>query len=327
MKAIQVSEFGGPEVLKVVDLPHPIPGDGQVLVKVAAAGINFADLMSRAGTYPMGPKPPFVPGMEVAGTVETVGAGVAHLAPGARVFGFVPAFGGYAEYAVLPAERAIPLPDGIDFATATALLVQGLTAYFLLEVAPLRHGESVLVNAAAGGVGSLAVQIARLKGAGTVVGTASTDEKRRFVTEDLGATVAVDYTQPGWAQAVKDANGGRGIDVFLDATGDIAGEGFDALAEGGRYLFYGAQSGRMSDVPGSRFGMMLGRNQSIIGYSLYRSVADPEQTVRALRELMGWVLSGQLKVTVADRFPLADADRAHGAIAARKTTGKVVLEP
>ena len=326
MRAIQVSEYGGTNVLNATQLPRPEAPPGQVLVKVAAAGINFADLMARAGQYPPAPKPPFIPGLEVAGTVEAVGTGVIHLTPGARVFGLTQ-FGGYAEYAVLPAAQAIPLPDGIDFGVATALLVQGLTAYFLLEDAPLRHGESVLVNAAAGGVGSLAVQIARLKGAGTVVGTASTEEKRHFVTRELGATTAVDYTKPGWAAEVRAATGGNGADVFLDATGEVAGEGFDTIADGGRWLFYGAQSGNASDLSGGRILQMLFKGMSLSGYSLYRSMTDPDKIAHALGEMLGWVLGGQLKVTTDDRFPLADAARAHEAIAARKTTGKVVLEP
>lgn len=326
MKAIEVGQFGGTEVLQVVEKPRPDPGAGEVLVKVAAAGINFADIMARQGVYPPGPKPPFVPGMEVAGVVESVGAGVTGFVPGARVFGLV-ASGGYAEYALLTAEQAIPLPDGIDFATATALLVQGLTAYFLVEEAPLRSGESILVNAAAGGVGSLAVQIARLKGAGIVIGTASTDDKRKFVTEQLGATVAVDYTKSGWAQEARNATGGKGVDVFLDATGEVAGEGYDALADGGRWLFYGAQSGNASSLSGERIVNMLFKSQSLIGYVLYRSAADSGRVPNALRELIGWVLSGQLKVITEDRFPLAEAAKAHEAIVSRKTTGKVVLEP
>lgn len=326
MRVIEVKQFGGPEVLEVVEKPRPEPGGGEVLVKVAAAGINFADLQARAGKYPPGPKPPFVPGMEVAGVVESVGSGVTHVAPGDRVFGMAIS-GGYAEYAVVPAPQTIPLPDGIDFAAATALLVQGLTAYFLLEDAPLRAGESVLVNASAGGVGSLAVQIARLKGAGVVVGTASTDDKRRFVTEELGATVAVDYTKAGWAQAARDATNGNGVDVFLDATGDVAGEGYDALADGGRWVFYGAQSGGISALAGERIGQMLFKGQSLIGYTLYRTMGNSAKIERALRELLGWTVSGQIKIVASDRFPLADAAKAHEAIAARKTSGKVVLEP
>lgn len=326
MKAIEVGQFGGADVLKLVEKPRPEPGAGEILIKVGAAGINFADLMARQGVYPPGPKPPFVPGLEAAGTVEAVGAGVSGIAPGARVFGLVQA-GGYAEYALLSAAQAVPLPDGVDFATATALLVQGLTAYFLVEEAPVRPGESVLVNAAAGGVGSLAVQIAKLKGAGVVVGTASTDEKRRFVTESLGATVAVDYTKAGWAAEVRAATGGKGVDIFLDATGEVAGEGYEALGDGGRWLFYGAQSGNASSLSGERILNMLFKSQSLIGYVLYRSVADGDRIASALRELIGWVLSGQLKVTTDDRFPLADAAKAHEAISSRKTTGKVVLEP
>ncbi|MBC8139879.1 MAG: zinc-binding dehydrogenase [Armatimonadetes bacterium] len=325
MKAIQVTQSGAPDVLQIIETPTPTPGAGEVLVKVAAAGINFADLMAREGKYPPAPKPPFVNGMEVAGVVESVGAGVESVKTGTRVFGMVN-FGGYAEYALLAANRSVPLPDGVDFATATALLVQGLTAYFLLEEARLAPGESVLVNAAAGGVGSLAVQIAKLKGAGVVVGTASTEDKRRMVTE-LGADAAVDYTQSGWSKSVLDATGGKGVDVFLDATGEVAGEGFDTLANGGRWMVYGAQSGNASDLTGERIFTMLFKSQSLTGYVLYRNTANPESVAKALTEMLGWVVSGKLKVETGSRFALADAAQAHIAIADRKTTGKVVLEP
>ena len=209
MKAIEVAAFGGPEELKLVDKPRPEPGPGQVLIEVKAAGINFADLLAREGKYPPGPKPPFTPGMEAAGVVAALGEGVTAPAVGTRVMSFISA-GGYAEYALAEAAQAVPLPDALDFAPATALLVQGLTAYFLLKrAAELKPGQSVLVNAAAGGVGSLAVQLAKLFGAGTVLGTASTPEKRELV-KSLGADEAIDYTQPGWADAVKAATGGTG---------------------------------------------------------------------------------------------------------------------
>ena len=325
MRAIEVATFGGPEQLKLVDRPRPEPGPGQVLIEVQAAGINFADLLAREGKYPPGPKPPFVPGMEAAGTVAAVGAGVTAPAVGTRVMAFVS--GGYAEYALADAAQTVPLPDALDFAPATALLVQGLTAYFLLKrAAELKPGQSVLVSAAAGGVGSLAVQIAKRLGGGTVLGTASTPEKRELVTS-LGADAAIDYTQPGWAEAVKADTGGKGVDIFLDATGDTAGGGLKPLGPGGIWVIYGSQQGAHGGLTGDELVGTLFTGQTIRGFSLYQVFSDPPALAAALHEMMGWAASGALKVDTDDRFPLAEAAQAHIAIAARRTTGKVVLEP
>ena len=326
MKTIQVTRHGGPDVLQVVDAPKPTPGTGEILVKVGAAGINFADLMSRAGTYPMAPPPPFVPGFEVAGTVEAVGGGVTSPAVGTRVAAWIAGGGGYAEYAVVPAASAAPIPEGIDFAGATALLVQGLTAYFLLTLAPGFDvkGKTVLVSAASGGVGSLAVQIARLLGASSVVGLASTDAKREQVRA-LGAETAIDYTQPDWASAVKAATGGKGVDLYLDATGDTVNGGLKPLAPGGTWIIYGSQQGEHGGLSGQEvIGLAFG-GQTLRGFSLYN--VTPEQMGPALHQLFTWAVEGKLTLLTADRFPLTEAAQAHTAIAERRTTGKVVLVP
>ena len=194
MKAIEVTKSGGPDVLQIVEKPRPEPGPGQILVEVKAAGINFADIMAREGMYPAAPPPPFVLGMEAAGIVAAVGEGVTNFKSGDRAAAIVPT-GGYAEYALADAATAAPVPDALGFPEATALLIQGLTAHGLLTRAvPEIKGKSVLISAAAGGVGSLAIQVAKLLGAGTVIGLASTDAKRAKVKE-LGADFAVDYTQ------------------------------------------------------------------------------------------------------------------------------------
>jgi NADPH2:quinone reductase len=326
MQVIEVAENGGPEALRLVEKPTPWPAAGQVLIEVKAAGINFADMLARQGVYPPAPKPPFVPGFEVAGIVASLGEGVSVLTVGQRVMGSV-SWAGYADYAILDAHAAIPLPDTLDFAPATALLVQGLTAWFLLDAAHFQPGESVLVNAAAGGVGSLAAQIARLRGASVVIGTASTEDKRNLIIRDFGATAAVDYTSPGWAQKVIAANDGKKVNVFLDATGELAGEGYDTLADGGRWLFYGSQQGRADDLPAQRALGLLFRNQSLTGFSLYPWMSDAARLQNALSTLIQWATEGQLKIIATERFPLADAARAHEAIASRKTVGKVVLEP
>ena len=326
MKAIEVSQYGGPDALQLVEKPRPEPGPGQVLVEVKAAGINFADLMSREGIYPAGPKPPFVPGLEVAGVVTAVGDGVTTPIVGARVAALVQN-GGYAEYALADAAQAVPLPDSLEFATATALLVQGLTAYFLLKRGgELKPGQSVLVNAAAGGVGSLAVQLAKIFGAGRVLGTASTEEKRTLVRQ-LGADDAIDYTQNGWADAVKAATEGGGADIFLDATGDTESGGLKPLAPGGTWVIYGFQQGAHGGLTGGVMAGMIGQGTTVRGFTLYSVLSDPEAIAAALHDLLTWTAEGRLQVQTDDRFPLAQAAEAHTAIAARRTTGKVVLEP
>lgn len=323
MKTIQVTKHGGPEVLQAADAPQPTLAPGRILIKVKAAGINFADLMSRMGTYPPAPQPPFVPGFEAAGTVAAVGPDVDGWKPGDRAAAMVS--GGYAEFALADAATAARVPDALGFAEATALLVQGLTAYGLLtDAVPAIKGKSVLVSAAAGGVGSLAVQVARLLGASTVVGLASTEEKRAKVRA-LGADAAIDYTQDGWAERVKEATGGKGVDVFLDASGDNAGGSLKPLAQGGHWVIYGAQSDPAAGLSGRDLMGMVFNDQTIRGWSMYNF--GPELIAPALTQLIGWAVGGQLTVIAKDRFPLADAADAHRAVEARETTGKVVLEP
>ncbi len=323
MKTIEVTKNGGPDVLQVVEGPRPEPGPGQILIEVKAAGINFADLMAREGTYPRAPKPPFVPGFEAAGVVASVGEGVTDWKIGDRAAAMVSA--GYAEYALADAAAAAPLPEALGFAEATALLAQGLTAHGLLTHAvPHIKGKSVLVSAAAGGVGSLAVQIAKLLGAGTVIGLASTEEKRAKVKE-LGADAAVDYMQEGWAEQVKAATDGQGADIFLDASGDNARGGLKPLAPSGHWVIYGAQSDPSAGLSGADLIGLLFRSQTIRGWTLYE--IGPETIAATLKQLIAWTLSGELTVIAEDKFALADAAEAHRTIEARRTTGKVVLEP
>ena len=214
MKVIRFHEYGGPEMLRYEDIPTPTPGPGQVLVKVKAAGVNYADAMRRQGAY-LEPSPlPYVPGMEAAGTVEAVGEGVTSVAVGTSAIAIVTDGGGYAEYAVAASDQVIPLPPGLEPAQSTALIVQGLTAYLLLkDAASLQAGQSVLVHAAAGGVGTLAVQLAKLLGAGRVIATASTEEKLAQA-RSLGADVTVNYTQGDWPQQVIAANDGQGVNLI-----------------------------------------------------------------------------------------------------------------
>ena len=320
MKIVEVRKFGGPEVLQIVEEADASPGAGQIAIDVKAAGINFADIMAREGIYPGVPSAPFRPGYEIAGVVTARGAGIEGFPEGARVMAFVPS-GGYTSRIVVNAADVIPLPDALDFAQATALLVQGLTAYFLLEVGDIQPSRTVLIAGAAGGLGSLAIQIAKLKGAGKVIGLASPSKHERV--RSLGAEAAVDYTQSGWSQQVLAETGGQGIDIFLDSQGDLGSEAFDALGQKAHWLIYGGQGMRGNVLPQERLGMMIGKNITLRGYSLFGDVANFR---RGLTELFGWVTSGRLQIDV-HRFPLAEVARAQEAISNRQTTGKIVLEP
>lgn len=326
MKAIQITRSGGPEVLQLIDQPTPTPGVGQILIEVKAAGINFADIVAREGHYPPAPPPPFVPGYEAAGIVSAVGEGVTGWNVGDRVLSLTSenCTNGYAEYAVVDAAGAAPLPEEVSFAEATALLIQGLTAYGLLTLAvPEIEGKSVLITGAAGGVGSLLVQLAKRLGAGTVIGLASTEDKRAKVKE-LGADAAIDYTQDGWPEQVKAATDGKGVDIYLDATGDSAG-GVKPLAGGGYWVVYGAQATSETALTGRNLTEMIFGGQTIRGWNLYLTPRDV--LGKTLEQLIAWTADGTLKVTAEDRFPLTEAAKAHQAIVDRKTTGKVVLEP
>lgn len=320
MKTIYVSEFGGPEQLKLVDQDTPEPGAGEVLVEVAAAGINFADLLARQGIYPPVPSAPFYPGFEIAGTVSALGQGVTRVKVGDPVMAMVPG-GGYSSHALVKAESVLPRPDSLEPAQATALLIQGLTAFFLLELGGAGPGHKVLIPSAAGGVGSLAVQMARAMGCQQVIGLASPG--RHSHVRELGATDVFDYSQSGWAARVLEATGGSGVDAFLDSQGDLSGEGFLTLGKLSHWLIYGGQAQDPGVLTSARLWEMIFRDITLRGYSLYSSV---EHFGRGLSALGKWVESGALKVSV-QAFPLVEASQAHRAIAARQTTGKVVLVP
>lgn len=321
MKAIRIHKLGGPEVMHLEEVETPTPKEGEVLIKVAAVGINYADLAQRQGTYLTRTHTPLILGMEVAGTIVALGPGVTTLKEGTRVAAF--GNGGYAEYVTASANALIPIPDTLDFAHAAAFPVQGLTAYQLLrESAHLQAGESVLVHAAAGGVGTLAVQLAKLMGAGTVVGTASSESKRELARK-LGADVAIDYTKPEWVEQVKQSTGGKGTDIILEMVGgEIAQQSLQCLAPFGRMVVFGAASGEVVQFSGIQ---LMYKNQSIVGYWLTAWLSRPDRIAAATQELMGYLASGKLQIIVNNTYPLAEAAEAHRAIAARQTTGKVVL--
>jgi len=322
MRAVRVPELGEPSVCELVERPVPEPGAGELLVEVAAAGVNFADLAKRRGTYPDGPEPPYVPGIEVSGTVTATGPD-ADRTTGQPVVA-LPLSGGYAEFVVVDEDYVFDVPTGLDLEAAAGVPVQWLTAHnCLFERGDLGAGECVLVHAAAGGVGSAAVQLAAAADA-TVFGTASTAEKRAFAS-DLGAQYTIDYTERDVTAAIEAMTDGAGVDLVLDGVG---GEAFEqslaALAPGGRIVAYGLASG---DVPRVSTPRLLFGNHAVLGYHLRPTLDHDRDAIEtAIRDLDGRLGVG-LSVEIDRRLPLDEAAAAHRHLAARETKGKVLLVP
>lgn len=333
MKAVRIHRYGPPECLIYEDVATPHAAAGQVLIRNEAAGINFADIEQRRNNYPFQPELSHIMGAEFAGTVEDVGDGVSNVAIGDRVFGF---FSGaepacYAQYVVAPHDAVQPIPEGLGYAESTALLVQGLTAYFLLrDGVRLAAGESVLILAAAGGLGSLAVQIAKILGAGQVIGAASTAEKRDLVME-IGADAAIDYTQPNWSAQVREVTGGRGVDaVLVNVGGESFTQAMASLAPFGRLAAYGGadKSTPVVDFTAEFNKGRLLENQTLGFFTLYPYVAGGARVLQpALAQLADYVVNGRLRIQMGLELPLAQAAEAHRLIENRMTTGKVALLP
>ncbi|KUL21834.1 quinone oxidoreductase family protein [Actinoplanes awajinensis] len=316
MRGILVERFGGPEVLVPADLPEPVPGPGQLLVEVSAAGVNYADTHRTDGSYRDAPRLPFVPGTEVVGRTPD----------GRRVLALTFGGGGYAERAVVDEADTVDVPDQVDDATALSLLVQGLTAWHVLRSsARLLPGETVLIGAASGGVGSIAIRLARHFGAGRIVAGGSTPEKRELALT-LGAHVAVSNNPMGYAERVREATAGRGADVILESTGGAAlTASIDALAPFGRLVSYGnaSREGR----PPIDAGVLSARNLSVAGFWLRPALDLPGFFREPLTELFALVASGELSLPPGPAYPLAGAHRAHEDLLARRTTGKATLHP
>jgi len=315
MKAIRIHEFGGSENLQLDEIEKPTPGAKEVLIKTATAGINYADTMLRQNKYMFTPELPFILGFEVAGTIEAVGEAVQSLKIGQRVLATIRG-GGYAEYAVADWRTVVPIPEDLDFGKATALLVQGLTALGLL--ADLKSGQTILIHAAAGGVGSLLVQLAKHKGA-KVLGTASTSEKLEKIVS-LGVDAGINYTESDWTDEVLAATDGKGADLIIEMVGgEIGRQNLRCLATGGTMIIYGAASGE--DFQVSALGLLF-KMQTVKGYNL--NYETRENMVAFTRELMSHIAENRLEVNVTE-FPLEQARQAHDALEGRKTMGKVVL--
>ncbi len=350
MRAIQISEFGGPEVLKSVELPRPEPAPGEVLIRVTRAGINFADTHTRTNSYVRKATLPLVPGAEVAGVREDTGERVVALT-GA---------GGYAEYAVAPAAQVFAIPEGVDDGTALALLVQGTTAWHLYRTAghvgksalgdgggekedrggggggggengdATREGggETVVVHAAAGGVGSLAVQLGHPLGAGRVIATASSEEKRALARR-LGADAAIDPAPEGLTERLQEANGGRPVDVVFDmAGGEVFDASYRALAPFGRIVVCGIASQQPNEI---RSGSLLRHSRAVVGFYIFHCLERPGMFEQALEDLFARVAptapGPRLEVVVGHTYPLEQAPQAHIDLRERRTTGKLLLDP
>ncbi len=334
MRVARVPRRGGPD-FRIDEVPIPEPEPGQILIRVESAAVNFSDVKRRRGdVYPFETTFPFVPGGEVAGTVVALGAGVDSPAVGTRVFALAGpnGFGGYAQYAVSYATTAVPIPDGLSADAASVLIVAGCTAKIMLETgARLAAGETILVPAAAGGVGSFALQIARRLGARLVIGVASGPRKAAAARE-FGAHEVVDGTAADWPARVRDLTGGKGVDVALEASGGAAFEAtFSALAPFGRLVVFGAASGRPAALSAPTLDALFyapAANQSVSGFNVGAWFLErPEVAGPALARLVQDVAGGRVRVPPIEALPLARAADAHRKLEGREVVGKLVLKP
>ncbi len=328
MDAIIVSEYGGSDVLEMGSRDQPDPGPGEVRLAIEAAGINFADIMQRRGHYPGGPEPPYVPGMEAAGTVDAVGEGVDSNnddgpVVGDRVVALLNG-GAYAEYAIADVDSLFPIPEEMSFEEAAGFPVQYLTAHnCLFGWGGLEAGESVLIQAAAGGVGTAAVQLASRAGA-TVFGTASTEDKLE-VAATLGCDHPINYTETDFREPIA-AETDEGVNLVLESVGgDVFERSLDALSPLGRLVTFGVASGEPADADTQQ---LLFENKSVIGFHLGQGMrVAPEKILAAVPDLTDGFARGDLEVIVGETFALEDAAQAHEFIESRSSSGKVVLSP
>ena len=320
MKMIRIEAFGGPEVLRLAEAGEPAPKPGQIAVRLEAAGVNFIDVYHRTGLYPNAL--PFVPGMEGAGVVTARGDGVEGVREGDRV-AWTSVLGSYAETVLLPADRAVPVPDGVPTRTAAAVMLQGLTAHYLCSSTfAVEPGDSCLVHAAAGGVGLLLVQMAKARGA-RVFGTVSTEEKAALARE-AGADEMILYTRQDFLEAVRKGTDGRGVDVVYDGVGKTTHEkSLDCLRPRGMMVFFGQSSGPVPPIDPlalSRRGSLFLTRPNLMHY-----IADRESLESRAASVLGDVAAGRLRVRIGATWPLAEAAEAHRALEGRRTTGKVLL--
>ena len=322
MKAIRIHNYGGPEVLTYEDVPMPEPKAGDARVKIDAIGVNFIDIYHRTGLYPM--KTPFTLGVEGAGTVDAVGDGVTEVKKGDRVaYAMIP--GSYAEHAIVPAARLVPVPENVDNKTSAAIMLQGMTAHYLTRGAyNLKKGETALVHAAAGGVGLLLVQAAKMLGA-TVIGTVSNETKAELARQ-AGADEIILYTQSDFLAEVKTLTEGRGVNVVYDSVGATTfDKSLDCLKPRGYLVLFGQSSGPVAPFDPGKLaakGSLFLTRPSLAHYTL-----DRAELLERSGDLFGWIQSGKLKPRIEKVLPLKDAAEAQRQLEGRKTTGKIVLTP
>ena len=322
MKAMRVLRYGGPEAMTLEEIPPPKPGEGQALVRLQAAGVNFIDIYQRMGLYPV--PLPFTPGNEGSGIVQETGPGVTEVAVGDHV-AYAGVSGSYAEFAVVPSWRLVKVPKGIDPETAAAAMLQGMTAHYLShDTSPLKPWDACLVHAAAGGVGLLLVQMAKRRGT-RVFGTVSTPEKARLARE-AGADDVILYTENDFETEVRRLTGGQGVQVVYDSVGQATFEkSLNCLAPRGYLVLYGQSSGPVPSfdpqVLNARGGLFLTRP------SLGHYTRDRQELLSRADQVLGWVADGTLGVRIGAAFPLEEAGEAHRRLAGRQTTGKVLLVP
>ncbi len=323
MKATKVHEHGGPEVLSYEDVPVPEPGPGQARVRLAASGVNFIDVYQRTGVYPM--DLPFTLGLEGAGEVEAVGDGVEEISAGDYVaFAGVP--GAYAEYVVAPAERLVPFNvTYVEARMAAAVMLQGMTAHYLTHSTfPVQEGQSVLVHAAAGGVGLLLCQLAKMRGA-TVIGTAGTEEKAKLA-KGAGADEVILYTEQDFVEETKRITGGEGVHVVYDSVGkDTFDGGLDSLRPRGYMVLFGGSSGQVPPIDLqilNQKGSLFVTRPKLAEYTATR-----EELLWRAESLFTWIGQNNLDVRIGGTYKLSEADQAHRDLEGRKTTGKLILIP
>jgi len=322
MKAIRIEQNGGPEVMNLAELPVPEAAAGQALVRIEAAGVNFIDVYQRTGLYPV--QLPYVLGLEGSGTVEKTGPGVETLQAGDRV-AWSGAPGTYAEYAAVPADRLVKIPEKIDFPEAAAAMLQGMTAHYLaVDTYPIRSGDTVLIHAAAGGVGQLLVQVARRRGA-RVLATVSTEAKAELARK-AGADEVILYSREDFEQRVKSLTGGAGVDAVFDSVGQTTFlKSLACLKPRGMLVSFGQSSGKVTNFDPAMLGS--GGSLYLTRPSLFHYIADRQSLERRASEVLDWIAGGELVLHIGQRLPLRDAAEAHRRLEARKTTGKVLLIP
>ena len=321
MKALVFEKFGGPDVLHYREIEDASIGTDEILLEMKSIGLNFADVYRRKGNYHLVGNPPYICGYEGAGIVKRVGSNVSGIEVGDRIaFADVPYAN--AELVAVPKEKAIPLPEAISFETAASLLLQGLTAHYLTKDSySIKEGDTVLVHAAAGGVGQLLVQIVKILG-GTVIGLTSSEEKRQAALA-VGADHMFLYSED-WKQQVQDVTGGNGVDVVYESVGSTLMDSFEATRVGGTVVFFGMAGGDPVSVDPR---MLMDTSKTLTGGDLWTVLTSHEERVKRSHELFGWIQEGKLKVSEPTVFPLSEGGKAHEYLESRKSTGKILLMP